>query len=75
MLNEDLRNTMGVVVSYKEEKYSGRVYEAKDNMVVETRTGKNSVSLSAPIDFVDKVLKDFVDQEVKVTITVQVEKD
>jgi hypothetical protein len=49
---------MGVVVSYKEERYSGRVYEAKDNMVVETRTGEDSVSLSAPINFVDKMLRD-----------------
>jgi len=66
---------MGITKTFKETEYIGRIYEAKDNMVVETRTGKNSVSLSAPIDFVDKVLKDFVDQEVKVTITVQVEKD
>ncbi len=66
---------MGITKTFQETEYIGRVYEAKDNMVVETRTGKNSVSLSAPIDFVDKVLKDFVDQEVKVTITVQVEKD
>ena len=66
---------MGITKTFQETEYIGRVYEAKDNMVVETRTGKNSVSLSAPIDFVAKVLKDFVDQEVKVTITVQVEKD
>ena len=66
---------MGITKTFQETEYIGRVYEAKDNMVVETRTGKNSVSLSAPIDFVDKVLKDFVDQEVRVTITVQVEKD
>ena len=66
---------MGITKTFQETEYIGRVYEAKDNMVVETRTGKNSVSLSAPIDFVDKVLKDFVNQEVKVTITVQVEKD
>lgn len=66
---------MGVTKTFQETEYIGRIYEAKDNMVVETRTGKNSVSLSAPIDFVDKVLKDFVNQEVKVTITVQVEKD
>ena len=74
MLNEDLRNTMGVVVSYKEEKYSGRVYEAKDNMVVETRTGEDSVSLSAPINFVDKMLRDYVNEEVKITISVKIEK-
>lgn len=66
---------MGITKTFQETEYIGRIYEAKDNMVVETRTGKNSVSLSAPIDFVDKVLKDFVNQEVKVTITVQVEKD
>lgn len=66
---------MGVTKTFQETEYIGRIFEAKDNMVVETRTGKNSVSLSAPIDFVDKVLKDFVDQEVKVTITVQVEKN
>ena len=66
---------MGITKTFQETEYIGRVYEAKDNMVVETRTGKNSVSLSAPIDFVDKVLKDFVNQEVKVTITIQVERD
>lgn len=66
---------MGITKTLKETEYIGRIYEAKDNMVVETRTGKNSVSLSAPIDFVDKVLKDFVNQEVKVTITIQVERD
>lgn len=57
----------------KKEEYTGRVYEAKDNMVVETRTGKNSVSLSAPVNFVDGCLVDYVDQEVKITITVTVE--
>ena len=66
---------MGITKTFQETEYIGRVYEAKDNMVVETRTGKNSVSLSAPIDFVDKVLKDFVNQEVKVIITVQVERE
>ena len=66
---------MGITKTFQETEYIGRIYEAKDNMVVETRTGKNSVSLSAPIDFVDKVLKDFVNQEVKVTITIQVERD
>ena len=65
---------MGVVVSYKEEKYSGRVYEAKDNMVVETRTGEDSVSLSAPINFVDGMLRDYVNEEVKITISVKIEK-
>ena len=65
---------MGVVVSYKEEKYSGRVYESKDNMFVETRTGENSVSLSAPINFVDGMLRDYVNEEVKITISVKIEK-
>ena len=65
---------MGVVVSYKEERYSGRVYEAKDNMVVETRTGDDSVSLSAPINFVDGMLRDYVNEEVKITISVKIEK-
>ena len=65
---------MGTVVSYKEEKYSGRVYEAKDNMVVETRTGEDSVSLSAPINFVDGMLRDYVNEEVKITISVKIEK-
>jgi hypothetical protein len=54
---------MSVVVSYKEERYSGRVFEAKDNIVIETRTGENSVSLSAPINFIDGMLKDYVNEE------------
>ena len=58
---------------FKKEEYTGRVYEAKDNMVVEKRTGKNSVSLSAPINFVDSCLGEYVNQEVKITITVTVE--
>ena len=74
MLNEDLRNMMGTVVSYKEERYSGRVYEAKDNMAIETRTGPDSVSLSAPIDFIDGMLRDYVNEEVKITISVKIEK-
>ena len=65
---------MGTVLSYKEEKFSGRVYEAKDNMVIETRTGENSVSLSAPIDFIDGMLSDYVNQDVKLTISVKIEK-
>jgi len=68
------RFNMGITKTFQETEYIGRVYEAKDNMVVETRTGKNSVSLSAPIDFVDKVLKDFVNQEVKITISINIEK-
>ena len=58
---------------FKKEEYSGRVYEAKDNIVIETRTGKKSVSLSAPIDFVDGCLRDYVNENVKITITVTVE--
>lgn len=58
---------------FQKKEYIGRVYEAKDNMVVETRTSKKSVSLSAPIDFVDSCLGEYVNQEVKITITVTVE--
>jgi hypothetical protein len=65
-MGQVLRQTWGV--------YSGRVYEAKDNMVIETRTGENSVSLSAPINFIDGMLKDYVNEEVKVTIDVKIEK-
>ena len=65
---------MGTVVSYKEEKYSGRVYEAKDNIVIETRTGPDSVSLSTPIDFIDGMLRDYVNEQVKVTISIKIEK-
>jgi hypothetical protein len=43
-------------------------------MVIETRTGENSVSLSAPINFIDGMLKDYVNNEVKVTISVKIEK-
>ena len=57
----------------KEKEYTGRIYDAKDNMVVETRTSEDSVSLSAPIDFVDGCLREFVDKEVKIKITITVE--
>jgi hypothetical protein len=65
---------MGVINSFKEEKYTGRVYEAKDNFVIETRIDSNSVSLSSPIDFVDGMLRDYIDEEVKITISVKIEK-
>ena len=65
-MGQVLRQTWGV--------YSGRVFEAKDNMAIETRTGENSVSLSAPINFIDGMLKDYVNNEVKVTISVKIEK-
>jgi hypothetical protein len=65
-MGQVLRQTWGV--------YSGRVFEAKDNMVIETRTGENSVSLSAPTDFIDSMLKHHVNEEVKVTIDVKIEK-
>jgi hypothetical protein len=65
-MGEVLREQWGV--------FSGRVYEAKDNMVVETRTGEDSVSLSAPINFVDGMLRDYVDEQVKVTISIKIEK-
>jgi hypothetical protein len=65
---------MGVVNSFKENNYTGRVYEAKDNFVIETRIDSNSVSLSSPIDFVDGMLRDYIDEEVKITISVKIEK-
>ena len=65
-MGEVLREQWGV--------FSGRVYEAKDNMVIETRTGEYSVSLSAPIDFVDKMLKDYVNEEVTIKISIKIEK-
>jgi hypothetical protein len=43
-------------------------------MVIETRTGENSVSLSAPSDFIDSMLRHYVNEEVKVTIDVKIEK-
>jgi hypothetical protein len=57
----------------KEAEYTGKVLEAKDNIIIEKRTGPNSVSISAPIDFVDGVLKDFKGKEIKTTITIHVE--
>ena len=65
-MGEVLREQWGV--------FLGRVYEAKDNMVVETRTGPDSVSLSAPIDFVDGMLREYVDEEVRITISVKIQK-
>ena len=58
----------------KETQYTGKVLEAKDNIIIEKRTGPNSVSISAPVDFVDGVLKDYVGEDVKVTIQINVEK-
>jgi hypothetical protein len=65
---------MGIVNSFKENNYIGRVYEAKDNFVIETRIDDNSVSLSSPIDFVDGMLRDYIDEKVKITISVKIEK-
>jgi len=73
-MDTKIRKKMGIVKTFREVEYNGKIFEAKDNMVAETRTGKNSVSLTAPIDFVDGMLKDYVNENVKVTITVQIEK-
>jgi len=63
---------MGIVKTSKTAEYSGKVCEAKDNMTIETRTGKNSVALYAPVDFVDKMLGDFTGQEIEVSITIEI---
>ena len=63
---------MGIVKTSRTFEYSGKVGEAKDNMTIETKTGKNSVTLYAPVDSVDKMLKDFVGQEVEVSVTIEI---
>lgn len=53
-------------------KYEGRVYETKDNFVIETTTSQNSVRLNNPSNFIDKKLAEFEGKNVKIEITVKI---
>lgn len=52
--------------------YDGRIFETKDNFVVETSTGQNSVRLNNPSNFIDKALSEFDGKNVKIEITVKI---
>lgn len=57
---------------YAEKEYSGVVKEMKDNIAIETLISEGHVSLSAPVDFVDKSLLPYSGREVKVVVTVEI---
>jgi hypothetical protein len=61
-----------MISSNNTEKYSGRVFEAKENFGIETRIKKDYVSLHNPSDFVDAKLAEFKDKNVEVEITIKI---
>ena len=62
------------IIDYSVKTYNGEIYQAKDNIVIQKRTGKNSVSLSAPVDFVDGLLAKHIGENLEITITVTIKK-
>jgi len=52
--------------------YQGRVFEAKDNFLIETVNGENSVRLNNPSNFVDEKLAEFTGKNIKVEITINI---
>ena len=70
--------TKGTLLEFKTKEYSGIVKEMKDNCIVEYPAkddginGIRSVVIVAPIDFVDKILQDYVGQDVTIKVTVEI---
>lgn len=54
------------------EKYQGRIYEAKDNFIIETRISEGHASLHNPSDFIDSKLAEFKEKNVAVEITIKI---
>lgn len=54
------------------EKYQGRVYEAKENFMIETRVSEGRASLHNPSDFIDAKLAEFREKNVCVEITIKI---
>lgn len=70
--------TKRTLLEFKTKEYSGVVKEMKENCVVEYPAkddgvnGIRSVVIVAPIDFVDSMLKDYVEQDVTIKVTVEI---
>jgi hypothetical protein len=52
--------------------FGGRIYEAKDNFVIETKISEGHVSLQNPSDFIEKALAEFNGKEVEVEISIKI---
>lgn len=74
MVDEVFPEFTSIKPNIEDQVYEGTVYQAKDNIVIETRTGPDSVSLAAPIDFIDGTLANYVGDNLKITISISVNK-
>lgn len=53
-------------------KYQGRIYEAKDNFLIETPIGKNTVSIEHIGDFINSILGEFNNRNVEIEVSIKV---
>lgn len=53
-------------------KYEGRIYEAKDNFLIETPIGKNTVSIEHIGDFINSILGEFNNRNVEIEVSIKV---
>lgn len=53
-------------------KYEGRIYEAKDNFLVETPIGENTVSIQHIGDFINSILGEFNNRNVEIEVSIKV---
>lgn len=64
---------MRTIKTHKEAEYEGKILQAKDNIIIETPTGPNSVRITAPVDFVDGELAKYEGRKIRATITITIE--
>lgn len=53
-------------------KYEGRIYEAKDDFLVETSISENTVSIQHIGDFINSVLSEFNNRNVEIEVSIKV---
>jgi len=53
-------------------KYEGRVYEAKDNFLIETAIAENTVSIEHIGDFINSILGEFNNRSVEIEVTIKI---
>jgi hypothetical protein len=53
-------------------KYEGRIYEAKENFLVETPIGENSVSIQHIGDFINSILGEFNNRNVEIEVSINI---
>lgn len=72
MVDEVFPEFTSIKPDIEDQVYEGTVYQAKDNIVIETRTGPDSVSLAAPVDFIDGTLAKYIGDNLKIIISISV---